>query len=482
MTEGFERPRERTMPAQVHRVAIQPGWTVHDSLGRAVGNVADVEDEVMRVDGRPEGMGFLDVPLTSVREIEDGHVRLGLELEQIGRPDWAERSPSRDAAQYGDAEAAFQGTRPVGEVTWRVDPAPAGVGGTTGPERMMSGSDVQGSSYTASGTPVGPGSNTPVGNEPSTYQAWDAEMAAEPRPQYVLWSAGAGAAAAAAGLYAWWYQRQRRQSRLRRVKRAFATAGDSLTPLLGLVGTLQEAGVGRQAAWWLAPLAAVPLGLYLRSADPETMPWGRRSGPPAVNGWKDRLRSVAASAPDMSNTPRAWRFALPGLAAAIAATRLVGRQRQHVTDGRERGGNRRLSGIMTRNVEVARPDSTLFDAAATMRRLDVGALPVCDGRRLLGMLTDRDIVVRSVAESRDPHLATAGEAMTAGVVYAFADDSIARAAELMRQHRIRRLPIVDREKQLVGIVSLGDLAVDAGDDRLSGETLERVSEPALPRR
>jgi CBS domain-containing protein len=137
---------------------------------------------------------------------------------------------------------------------------------------------------------------------------------------------------------------------------------------------------------------------------------------------------------------------------------------------------------MTRNVEVARPDSTLFDAAATMRRLDVGALPVCDGRRLLGMLTDRDIVVRSVAESRDPHLATAGEAMTAGVVYAFADDSIARAAELMRQHRIRRLPIVDREKQLVGIVSLGDLAVDAGDDRLSGETLERVSEPAFPRR
>ena len=435
----------------------------------------------MHVDGRPEGMGFLEVPLTSVREIEDGHVRLGLELEQIGRPDWTERSPSRDAAQYGDAEAAFQGTRPISEVTWRVDPA-HGVGGATGFGGMMSGGDVQGSSSTASGTPFGLGSNTPVGNEPSTYQAWDAEMAVEPRPQYVLWSAGAGAAAAAAGLYAWWYQRQRRQSRLRRVKRAFATTGDSLTPLLGLAGRLRETGVGRQAAWWLAPLAAVPLGLYLRSVDRETMPWGGRSEPPVVNDWKDRLRSVAAAAPDMNNAPIPWRFALPGLAAAIMATRLVARTRQRVAPGRERGGNRRLSAIMTRNVEVARPDSTLFDAAATMRRLDVGALPVCDGRRLLGMLTDRDIVVRSVAESRDPHLATAGEAMTAGVFYAFADDSIARAAELMRQHRIRRLPIVDREKQLVGIVSLGDLAVDAGDDRLSGETLERVSEPVLPRR
>src|SRR5215217_1953169 len=107
MTEGFERSRERRMPAQEPSGAIQPGWTVHDSVGRAIGNVADVEGEVLHVDGRPEGMGFLDVPLTSVREIEDGHVRLGLELEQIGRPNWTERSPARDAAQYGDAEAAF---------------------------------------------------------------------------------------------------------------------------------------------------------------------------------------------------------------------------------------------------------------------------------------------------------------------------------------------------------------------------------------
>ena len=137
---------------------------------------------------------------------------------------------------------------------------------------------------------------------------------------------------------------------------------------------------------------------------------------------------------------------------------------------------------MTRDVEVVRPEATVFEAASLMKRLDVGALPVCDGRKLQGMLTDRDVVVRSVADSRDPQLATAREAMTAEVIYAFEDDSVDKGAELMRKHRIRRLPIVSREKNLVGIVSLGDLAVDAGDDRLSGETLERVSEPASPRR
>ena len=117
-----------------------------------------------------------------------------------------------------------------------------------------------------------------------------------------------------------------------------------------------------------------------------------------------------------------------------------------------------------------------------MRQLNVGFLPVCDGRRLLGVLTDRDIVVRSVADSRDPQLASVRDAMSEELVYAYEDDAIEHGAELMRRHQIRRLPIVDREKNLVGVVSLGDLAVDTGRDRLSGATLERISEPARPSR
>jgi CBS domain-containing protein len=137
---------------------------------------------------------------------------------------------------------------------------------------------------------------------------------------------------------------------------------------------------------------------------------------------------------------------------------------------------------MTRDVQVVRPEASLFEAASMMKRFDVGALPVCDGKRLQGMLTDRDLVVRAVADSRDPQLASVRDAMTAEVVYAYDDDSVEHGARLMREHQIRRLPIVDRQKNLVGIISLGDLAVDTGDERLSGTTLERVSEPGRPRR
>ena len=111
-----------------------------------------------------------------------------------------------------------------------------------------------------------------------------------------------------------------------------------------------------------------------------------------------------------------------------------------------------------------------------MKRLDIGSLPVCDGRRLQGLVTDRDLVVRAIADGRDPHSTHVRDVMTGEVVYAFQDDSIEKGADLLRRHRIRRLPIVDRDKNLVGIISLGDLAVDSGDDRLSADTLEQVSQ------
>ena len=98
------------------------------------------------------------------------------------------------------------------------------------------------------------------------------------------------------------------------------------------------------------------------------------------------------------------------------------------------------------------------------------------------MLTDRDIVVRIIADQRDPKRTTVTEAMTTGVTYCFEDEDVQKAARLMVERQIRRLPVLNRDKRLVGIVSLGDLAVQTEDTQLSGEVLEYVSEPATPQR
>jgi CBS domain-containing protein len=141
-----------------------------------------------------------------------------------------------------------------------------------------------------------------------------------------------------------------------------------------------------------------------------------------------------------------------------------------------------LKEIMTRGIDVIPPEATLKEAAEKMKNLDVGPLPVCDGERLVGMLTDRDITVRAVAAGRDPSTTKVRDAMTPEVVYCFEDQSVEEAAKLMEEKQIRRLPVLNRNKWLVGIVSLGDLAVDAGDRQLAGEVLGQVSDPAEPRR
>jgi CBS domain-containing protein len=138
--------------------------------------------------------------------------------------------------------------------------------------------------------------------------------------------------------------------------------------------------------------------------------------------------------------------------------------------------------IMTREVTVVPPDATVWDAAEKMKQLDVGSLPVCDGERLLGMITDRDITVRATAEARDPATTCVRDVMTEQVFWCFDDQSIEEAAETMERAQIRRLPIVNRDKRLVGIVSLGDLAVDTGEEELKAEILESVSEPSQPHR
>ena len=141
-----------------------------------------------------------------------------------------------------------------------------------------------------------------------------------------------------------------------------------------------------------------------------------------------------------------------------------------------------IKDVMTSNVEVVHPDTTLQDAAKKMKDLDVGSLPVCDGQRLLGTVTDRDITVRAVAEGRNPTTTPVREVMTSGIVYCFEDQDVREAAKLMKEKQIRRLPILNRDKRLVGIVSLGDLAVDTGNEKMAGQTLTKVSEPAQPER
>jgi len=134
--------------------------------------------------------------------------------------------------------------------------------------------------------------------------------------------------------------------------------------------------------------------------------------------------------------------------------------------------------VMTRGVECIGPDTKMDEAARRMRDLDVGSLPVCgDQDKLVGIVTDRDIVVRGIAHGKDPKTTAVRDAMTPNIHYCFADQDVEEAARLMKDKQIRRLAVLDRDKRLVGIVSLGDLAVDTGDELLAGEALEAISEP-----
>jgi CBS domain-containing protein len=139
--------------------------------------------------------------------------------------------------------------------------------------------------------------------------------------------------------------------------------------------------------------------------------------------------------------------------------------------------------VMTHGVECVGPNDTIASAAQKMKDLDVGALPVCgDGMCLVGMITDRDITTRATAGCCDPSHTRIRDVMTPSLVYVFDDQDITEAAQLMKENQIRRLVVLNRDKRLVGIVSLGDLALDSRDDELAGATLEAVSEPAAPRR
>lgn len=138
----------------------------------------------------------------------------------------------------------------------------------------------------------------------------------------------------------------------------------------------------------------------------------------------------------------------------------------------------RVNEAMSRDVQVARPQDSIQSAARRMADIDVGSLPVCDGEKLQGMITDRDIVVRALAEGRSFETPVS-DVMTAEVEFAFADDDLDEAADKMAEAQIRRLPVIDHDRRLVGILAIGDVSGKVRDTT-AGRTLEEISKP-LPR-
>lgn len=130
--------------------------------------------------------------------------------------------------------------------------------------------------------------------------------------------------------------------------------------------------------------------------------------------------------------------------------------------------------VMTSNVRLATPDQSISESARIMAECDSGVVPVYEDDKLVGMVTDRDIVVRAIADGGQPSRPIR-DVVTSVVVTATPDMSTREAAQLMSEHQIRRLPVVEAER-LVGIVSLGDLAVKEGKDSRSGDTLQSISE------
>jgi CBS domain-containing protein len=137
----------------------------------------------------------------------------------------------------------------------------------------------------------------------------------------------------------------------------------------------------------------------------------------------------------------------------------------------------KIKEIMTRQVEVIHPTDTLQTAAQKMKLYDIGFLPVYDGNELIGVVSDRDIILRALAEGLDPKVTVGREIVTSPVIYCFDDQSVDDAAHLMNDNQIRRLVILSRDnKQMVGVISLGDLALNV-NDKVSGDVLQSISEP-----
>ena len=154
--------------------------------------------------------------------------------------------------------------------------------------------------------------------------------------------------------------------------------------------------------------------------------------------------------------------------------RRSGEARQNRGGGQEHRGPC-VAEVMTRDVRVVGPEETVQQAARLMGEADAGAVPVGENDRLVGMITDRDLAVRVIGEGKDPARTKVRDVMTPGTAYVFEDEDLGAVAESMRGRQVRRMPVLNRDKRLVGIVSLGDLAREAGAWQGIGRALSGMS-------
>jgi CBS domain-containing protein len=137
----------------------------------------------------------------------------------------------------------------------------------------------------------------------------------------------------------------------------------------------------------------------------------------------------------------------------------------------------KVSEVMTREVELAAPDDTIQTAAKTMADTGAGALPVGENDRLVGMITDRDIAIRGAAVGKSPQQTAVREVMTSEVRYIFEDEDVGEVARKMAEWQVRRLPVLNRDKRLVGIISLGDLAFEAPEEGRVDKAMQGIAQP-----
>lgn len=356
-----------------------------------------------------------------------------------------------------------------------------------------------GADFSSSAAPAGIGSNTPVGAEPDAFRNWDSrqpdpgtgtsDMGMMPSTTTI---SGLAATAAVGGLtYFWWRRRQARNTRAARMRAMLmdlgASAGGELPRMIGL------AAAQSKSAW--IPLLLLPIGLWLRERGKE----GERASEELLKPLKLEKRSerLARQGTDMleayrrrmvrevdPNASRGWGWTPWILGTAAAGSAYWAYKQGWIggmmsSDGMPGSAGRTMvRDVMTRGVETTAPDTPIAEAARRMRDLDVGSLPVTDGSRLLGIVTDRDLSVRATAAAKDPNNTRVREVMSPELAWVFDDEPADAAARVMRERQIRRLPVLDRSDRLVGVVALADLATDLGDDKLKGATLEEISQPS----
>ncbi|MGE9743547.1 CBS domain-containing protein [Bdellovibrio bacteriovorus] len=135
----------------------------------------------------------------------------------------------------------------------------------------------------------------------------------------------------------------------------------------------------------------------------------------------------------------------------------------------------KVKDVMHERAEYINRDRTVREAAEMMARGDYGCLPIEENDRMIGMITDRDITLRVVAKGLDPNVTKVSECMSKGIEYCFEEDNLLDVGEMMASQKIRRMPVINESKRLVGMLSLGDIASKARDQSLSHEILSHVS-------